>query len=89
MFPLAQVRKAGSEVILEEEEFGIGLSECGCPQEARLGLPHSQSPSPSRGKVSHPSAVPVMSLAWPLSLPFLWLNILISGITEAIFFFPS
>lgn len=54
MFPLAQVRKAGSEVISEEEEFGVGLSECGCPQEARLGLPHSQSPSPSRGKVSHP-----------------------------------
>lgn len=54
MFPLARVRKAGSEVILEEEEFGVGLSECGCPQEARLGLPHSQSPSPSRGKVSHP-----------------------------------
>lgn len=41
MFPLARVRKAGSEVILEEEEFGVGLSECRCPQEARLGLPHS------------------------------------------------
>lgn len=51
MFPSAGVRKAGSEVILEEEEFGVGLSECGCPQETRLGLTPSQSPSPSRRKV--------------------------------------
>lgn len=86
MFPLARVRKAGSEVILEEEEFGVGLSECGCPQETRLGLPDSQPPSPSRGKVGRTT---FLSLHEPgqLSLQFLWLNILISGITEAIFFF--
>lgn len=40
----------------------------------------------SQQRESRQSAVPVTSLAWPLSLPFLWLNILISGITEAIFF---
>lgn len=43
----------------------------------------------SQQRESRQSAVPVTSLAWPLSLPFLWLNILISGITEAIFFFPA
>lgn len=83
MVSLNQGEEAGLQVVSEEEEFSFGLSECGCLQQTRLDLAHSQLPSPGRGKVNRRASLsPHQPGQFPLQ--FLGLNILISGITEAI-----